>query len=70
MAKEETIAAKATTDMFTPTDLNIINEALKLQHRTLQRKINTENNIDIRAIYQRQQGAVMALMNNLIGAMK
>lgn len=62
--------ATQNNDMFEQTDMQHIQEALKLQQKTLQRKINTENNPDIKRIYQRQQAEITTLFNKLFGVMK
>ncbi|AZL82829.1 hypothetical protein [Apis mellifera associated microvirus 13] len=58
-----------TQDMFQPADLQHIHAALKLQHKTLQRKINTEGNPDIKRIYEKQQAEITVLANKLTGAL-
>ena len=57
-------------DPFEPVEMQHIQEALKLQQKSLQRKINTENNPEIRQIYQRQQADITILFNKLFGVMK
>lgn len=53
MAKDTTIAAHATTDMYTSAHKETVQAALKVYEATITRRINTENNGQIKEILRK-----------------
>ena len=67
MAKEETIAAHATKDMFEKTEIAELLTAARLYEKTLRRKIANEPNEAIKKIHSETLSSVIKTINTLQG---